>query len=89
MAEMAGRADEVRATFAQEGVHHEKAWLIHTGDGAILAYAIDVDDIEAAFAAHRASTLPIDIEHAAVMREIDAGPLDVELIWDLAAHAKD
>jgi hypothetical protein len=88
MAELAERSDEVRATFAQEGVRAEKAWLVHTGDGAILAYAIDVDEIDAAFAAHQASALPIDHEHAAVMREIDAGPLEVELIWDMAARPK-
>jgi hypothetical protein len=86
MTELAGRADEVRATFAQEGVHAEKAWLVHTPDGVILAYAIDVDDIDAAFAAHQVSTLAVDREHAAVMREIDAGPLEVELIWDMTAR---
>ncbi|RIK42567.1 MAG: hypothetical protein DCC58_10830 [Chloroflexi bacterium] len=85
MTELAGRADEVRETFAQEGVHAEKAWLIHTADGVVLAYALIVDDIDAAFAAHRASTLPIDHEHAAVMQEIDGGPLDVEQIWEMLA----
>ena len=54
-----------------------------TSPGACADATGRVDD--AAFAAHQASTLAVDREHAAVMREIDAGPLEVELIWDLLA----
>ena len=86
MAECARRGDEVQATFKQEGMRSEKAWLIHTSDGAIFAYAMEADDIEASHAAARASTLPLDREHQAVKREIDGGPLDVELIWDMMAR---
>jgi hypothetical protein len=86
MAECARREDEVQATFKQEGMRAEKAWLIHNPDGsAIFVYAMDVEDIEASHAAARASKLPIDIEHQAVKREIDGGPLEVELIWDMVA----
>lgn len=46
---------------------------------------MDVEDVEASRAAARASRLPIDIEHQAVKREIDGGPLAVELIWNMVA----
>jgi hypothetical protein len=85
MAECARREDEVQETFRQEGMHAEKAWLVHTSDGAIFVYAMDADDIDASHSAAQASTLPIDREHQAVKREIDGGPLEVELIWEMVA----
>jgi len=86
MAECKRREDEVQATFRQEGMRSEKAWLIHTGNDVLLAYAIEADDVEIAQAAARASTLPIDHEHLAVKGEIDGGPLEIELIWDMVAR---
>lgn len=84
MKSLVDREDEVQQTFAQEGVRAEKAWLLRTPGALILAYAIQADDIEHAYTAARASTIPLDAEHQAIMREIDAGPIDAELIWNMA-----
>ena len=76
------RMDEVRATFAQEGVHHEIAWLVQGQDGPIMVYAVEVDDPEAARRAHESSTLPIDLEYRQVMQEVTAGPAVTEKIYE-------
>jgi len=70
MAEATRRADEVRATFADEGVRHEKALLVETSDGPLLVYASEMADEEAALAAFASSPHPIDAEHKTVMAEV-------------------
>jgi Family of unknown function (DUF6176) len=84
--ELTERADETRATFAQEGTRHERAWLLHDHQGPILVYAMEVDDPERARRAYAASTLPIDQEHKQVMRQVTAGRVDAELLYDLSAN---
>ncbi|MEV6610839.1 DUF6176 family protein [Kutzneria sp. NPDC051319] len=79
------RGDEVRQTFAQEGVRHEQAYLLHTADGPLVIYVEEVKDIVAAEAAFRSSTIPIDAEHKAVMAEVIDGKVDTTLLFDMTA----
>lgn len=86
MAELNGRSDEVLATFAQEGVRHEAAYLLQTLEGPVLVYAVEAEDVERARRVAEASTLPIDLEHRRVMGETLAGPADVEPLYECAVR---
>ncbi|MEU3642987.1 DUF6176 family protein [Lentzea sp. NPDC034063] len=77
------RADEVRATFVDEGVRHERAMLVDTSDGPLLIYAVECEDFDAATAAFAKSTHPIDQEHKQVMAEVRGTPVEVEDLLDL------
>jgi Family of unknown function (DUF6176) len=83
MAELERRADEVRATFRQEGVRHEQAFLLPVADGLVLVYAHEVEDPDAASAAYSASTLPLDHEHRARMAAVLDEALEPELLYDV------
>ena len=85
MAELGQRADEVRATFHQEGVRHEQAFLVSTVDGPLLIYAHEVADPEAAHAAYAQSSLPIDAEHRQRMAAALAEAVEPELLYDVSA----
>jgi hypothetical protein len=79
------RADEVRQTFAQEGVRHEQAYLLHTSDGPLVIYVEEVEDYEASAAAFRTSTLLIDAEHRAVMTSAIESVVPTTLAFDMTA----
>ena len=83
-AELMRRKKEVRETFAQETVRHEQAFLFDVGEHTILIYAIEADDPEKAHEASGNSTLPIDIEHKRIMKEITAEKITIEPIYDCA-----
>jgi hypothetical protein len=83
MAELGQRADEVRATFRQEGVRHEQAFLMPTPDGLVLVYAHEVEDPDAAHAAYAQSTLPIDAEHRERMAQALAEAVEPELLYEV------
>jgi hypothetical protein len=83
MAELGQRADEVRATFRQEGVRHEQAFLLPSPDGLVLVYAHEVEDPEAASAAYAQSSLPIDAEHRQRMAAALAEAVEPELLYDV------
>jgi hypothetical protein len=83
MAELGRRQDEVRATFRNEGVRHEQAYLLESSSGPVLVYAIEVEDEDAAQQAYEASTLPIDAEHRAVMGTVLGDRADVELLYEV------
>src|SRR5580765_6408189 len=83
MSELGQRVDEVRATFRQEGVGHEQAFLMPTPDGLVLIYAHEVEDPDAAQAAYAQSTLPIDAEHRQRMAEVLAEAVEPELLYDV------
>ena len=74
MTELGRRPDEVRATFRQEGVRHEQAYLLEGASGPVLVYAIEVEDMDAAQRAYETSTLAIDAEHRSVMNAV-LGPV--------------
>ncbi len=80
--ELMERADEVRATFRQEGVRHEKSYLLRTGEGWILVRIGDVEDWERARAAFAGSKLPIDAEHLEVLESSLEGAFPAELIYE-------
>jgi len=81
------RRDEVLETFAQEGVRHEQAYLLDTGSGHVLVYAMELEDEEKARAAFAASTLPIDAHHREVMEAALGAPATAELLYDVRASA--
>ncbi len=81
--ELTQRQEEVRETFRNEGVRHEQAFLMHTNEGLVLLYAIEVEDPEKAHQAYSASTLPIDLQHREVMRATLDGPADAELLYEV------
>jgi hypothetical protein len=85
MRELMARPDEVRATFDQEGVRQEAAYLLETRDGPVLVYAIDVEDEQRAQHAYETSALPIDLEHRRIMDDvlISRGQAAVELLYEL------
>jgi hypothetical protein len=84
MAELMRRQDEVLATFANEGVRHEQAFLLQTTDGPVLVYAAEADDFLRAAQAYAQSTLPIDLEHRQVLGEVLAGDAPVERVYEAA-----
>jgi len=84
LAELQDRSDEVRETFVQEGVTHEQAYVINTTDGSLLVYIMESPDHRRASEAFRNSTLPIDIEHKAVMAEVLSGPAEVTPHYDVS-----
>lgn len=85
LAEAQSRSDEVRATFADEGVRHERALLVDTSDGPLLVYAVECDDYDAAVEVFARSTHPVDVEHKRVMAETRGEPVPVEVLFDLRA----
>lgn len=84
MAALGRRQDEVRASFRQEGVRHEQAFLLESASGPVLVYAIEVEDPDAAQRAYDASTLAIDAEHREVMAEVLGPAAEVELLYEVA-----
>jgi hypothetical protein len=86
MAQVMQRQDEVRETFAQEGVRHEQAFILKTPEGPILIYAVQAEDQAAARAAFEKSALPIDQEHKSIL-DLSLGERpDVELVYDCEAE---
>ena len=87
LTQLEDRRDEVVETFAQEGVRHEQAYLLETGSGHVLVYAMELEDEERARAAFAASTLPIGAEHRDVMDAAVGEPAGAELLYDVQADA--
>jgi hypothetical protein len=87
LAQLNSRRDEVRETFSREGVRHEQAYLLRTSDAPILIYVMEAQDHELARKAFQSSTLPIDLEHKAVMSRVLAGKADVELLYECATDS--
>jgi hypothetical protein len=83
LAEAGQRADEVRETYRQEGVHHEQAYFLETADGHVLVYAVECDDYEAAREAFLKSVRPIDVEHRRIMPELTDGVLELRPALDI------
>ena len=78
------RQSEVRETFKQETVRHEKAFLLETREGTILIYAVEAEDLEQASRAYRNSRLPIDAEHKKVMQQALGSRMPAELVYECA-----
>jgi len=82
MAQLNSRRPEVLATFRQEGVRHELAYLIDGADGPVLIYAMEAVDHEQAAAAYAQSSLPIDLEHRRIMAQVLGDRVPSELLYE-------
>ena len=85
LAELNDRAEGVRATFEDETVRAEQAFIINSADGAVLVYVMEAADFEQGAIAFKNSQHPIDAEHRAVMRECLGARLDVRPLYDVSA----
>lgn len=83
MQQLSDRADEVRETFAREGVRHEQAHLLEISGAMLLIDAVESEDIDEAIRVFEASALPIDREHRETMAAVTAERLEMELLFDL------
>jgi hypothetical protein len=83
LAEAGQRADEVRETYYQEGIHHEQAYFLESKDGHVLVYAVECADYEAAREAFLKSALPIDVEHKRIMPQLTDGVLELKPALDI------
>ena len=80
--EVAQRPDEVRESFAEGGITHEQAHLIVTANGPMLVAAVEHTDREAVSESSRRSTLPLNVEHEAVMAEVLDGVAETTVLLD-------
>ena len=83
LAELGARSDEVRATFLDETVRAEQAYIIAGDTGPLLIYVIEAEDPGRGAQAYANSRHKIDAEHKAVMRECLAEPLALTPLYDL------
>ena len=86
MAQLSSRRNEVLATFKHEGVRHEQAYLVKTADGPVLIYAMEAADHERAAEAYARSTLPIDLEHKRIMKQVLDEAVPCELLYECHAE---
>jgi hypothetical protein len=84
LSELNNRADEVRATFADESVRSEQAYIVSTSDGSILIYAIEAADFEQGAKAYASSSHPIDAQHREIKLECLETRLDQTADYDVA-----
>jgi len=82
--QLSARADEVRATFADETVRHEQAFILETTKGRILVWVTEVADAERGRQAFARSRHAIDEEHKRIMAECVGGGLNVQRLYDVA-----
>jgi hypothetical protein len=85
LAELNDRADEVRATFVDETVRAEQAFIVAGPDGPMMIYVMEAADFERGKAAFMNSQHPIDAEHRAVMTECVGPALDVPPLYNVSA----
>ncbi len=84
LAELSARDDEVRATFVDETVRHEQAFVLEMNDGPVLVYLIEAADADLGREAFARSNHSIDKEHKQVMRECLAERLEIQPLYDVA-----
>lgn len=77
------RRAEALESLAAEGVTHETAMLIDTGDSPVIVYAIETNDLAHSMSVTDHSPRPVDAEHRIVMRAADDGPARAEVVLDL------
>ena len=82
--ELMRRQDEVRETFRRETVRHEQAFILEDQGGSIMVYAIEAADHAQGARAVATSTLPIDLQHKEVMRDVLGAPVAITPIYDCA-----
>ena len=84
LSELTTRADEVRATFIDETVRHEQAFILELREGPVLVYAIEQESVAKGKAAYANSSHAIDAEHKSVMSECLGERVEPELLYDVA-----
>jgi hypothetical protein len=84
LAELEARADEVRATFRDESVRAEQAFVVACACGPVLVGVEEAADFERAASASRTSPHRIDAEHRAVLRECVGRRLDWPPAYDVS-----
>jgi len=67
--ELGQRETEVLETFRRETISHEQVFIVQSESGPLLVFAIEAEDHELARQVYESSTLAIDKEHGAVLRE--------------------
>ena len=67
--ELCRREDEVLETFRRETISHEQVFIVQAASGPLLVFAIEAEDHDLARRVYEASTLAIDQEHGAVLKE--------------------
>jgi hypothetical protein len=87
--ELNERKDEVRQTFEQETVRHERGYILAGKDGPILAYVMEAEDHDKAREAYKNSTLAIDKQHKEVMAECLGDPAEAELLYECMLPKKE
>jgi hypothetical protein len=87
--ELNERRDEVRQTFEQETVRHERGYILEGKDGPILAYVMEAEDHDKAREAYRSSTLAIDRQHKEVMADCLGDPAEAELLYECRLEEKE
>lgn len=88
LAEVNGpRMNEATRTLIAEGVNHETAAILRTGDGVFLIYAMETDDLERARAVGAASEAEIDKKHHEVMSAAIDGHADVTRVLSIAPES--
>ena len=83
LAELGARADEVRATFVDETVRAEQAFIVPGPDGPLLVCVVEAEDFEQGARAFAASAQAIDHEHRAVLRECVGDSLGLEPSYEV------
>jgi hypothetical protein len=87
--ELNERKDEVRQTFEQETVRHERGYILDTREGPILVYVMEAEDHDKAREAYQSSTLAIDKQHGEVMADCLGDPADAELLYECTLEEKE
>jgi hypothetical protein len=82
MRDVAGREEEARQSYAQEGTTHVQAQLLLCGPDPVLVFIAEVGDERKARAANVASELAIDREHREIMHEVVEGRAEAEVIYE-------
>lgn len=85
LAELMRRRAEVLESFRQEGTREELAYLLPDSQGFLLVYITDAADSDQANAAYETSSLPIDLEHHAMLEECLAERLQLRPDYRCAA----
>lgn len=84
LAALSTRADEVRATFVDETVRQEQAFILQTAEGPVLVCAMEAEDFKRGRAAFNQSNHPIDEEHKSIMAECLGDDLGLQPLYDVA-----
>ena len=88
LVELNSRADEVRATFRDETVRAEQAYIVAGDEGPLLLYVMEAEDFDRGGKAFATSRHKIDTEHKEVMRECLVASPNLVPVYDVALETK-